>query len=473
MSYDSVPASAAGLDYARTVRRPVRGAVVEVVGRSPPVVLGGTTTDAGGAYSVTWTGTSAVSLRVKAQTLAPPLRVQDLGDALYALDSGPVDATAATAVSLNAGSGWTGSSYGGPRSAGPFAILDALYSAAQAFLAVAPATVFPELRANWSPGNVVGTYYDLVGHQLYVLGEADVDTDEYDTHVVIHEWGHYYEDVLSRADTPGGSHGLGDLKDPRLAFSEGWGDALGAMVLHPDDVYADTMGLRQTMGFEFSLESNAADDPSPGWWSEMSVAHALYDLFDPPSDADGDAVALGFGPIHAAMVGAQRSTPAFTTLFSFADALKAAQPAQAAAVDALLSARSVADPVRDAWGTGETHDGGWAANLPVYTVLAVNGGGASVGFLPSADRNDLASNRFLRFTGTGGTVTVTAGSAAVDVSLQVWRRGQVLGSADAWLLGPETVSGLPTVAGEDYLVLVTGWETTGPGYSVPVAVTSP
>ncbi len=466
VTYDSVPASAAGLDYAHTVQRPVRGAVVEVVAGT---ALASTTTGDSGAYSVAWTGTPLVSLRVKAQTLTPPMRVQDAGAALYALDSGPLDAAATATLSLNAGSGWTGSGYGAPRSAGPFAILDAMYSAARAFLTAAPATDFPELAANWSAGGSIGTYYEPSNGQLYVLGEDDVDTDEYDTHVVIHEWGHYYEDRLSRADTPGGSHGLGDPKDPRLAFSEGWGDALGAMVLYPDDVYADTMGTRQSSGFQFSLEDNTADDPSPGWWSEMSVAHFLYDAFDSPA-ADDDPLALGLGPIHAVMTGAQKSTPAFTTLFSFVDALKRSQPGQVAAdIDTLLSARGIASPVQDAWGTGEAHDGGWAANLPVYQDLAVNGGAAVVGLLPGSYTNDLASNRFLRFTGTGGTVTITAGSPSVLIALEVWHRGQPLRQ----LMGGVEATSIPTVAGDDYLVLVTGWETAGPAYSVPVAVTSP
>ncbi len=472
VTYDSVPASASGLAYGATVAKPVRGAVVEVV--SGAQVLGGATTSQLGAYSISWTGPAAVSVRVKAQTLAPPMRVQDNanGGALYALDSGPVDASATTALHLHAPSGWTGTSYGAPRAAGPFAILDAMFSAANAFLAVAPSTAFPELRANWSAGNQAGTYYDPQTQQLYILGQADVDTDEYDSHVVVHEWGHYYEDRLSRADSPGGSHGLGDQKDPRLAFSEGWGNALGAIALYPNDVYADTMGAGQAGGFGFPVEGNTADDPVPGWWSEMSVAHFLYDLFDPPSAPDGDAVDLGLGPIHDVMVGDQRTTPAFTTLFSFVDALKRARPGETTAIDAMLSGRAIASPVLDEWGAGETH-AAWAPSLPVYRSLAVGGASTAVSFLAGYELNDLHQNRFLRFTGTGGTVTVRAGSAAVDVSLEVWHAGQPLAYVDAHYGGEEVAPSIPTVAGDDYLVLVTGWEMTGSLYSVPVSVTSP
>jgi hypothetical protein len=472
VSYDSVPpGETGGLDYAHTVEKPVRGAVVEVVTGDPAATLASGTTGPLGEYSLTWTGTSAVAVRVKAQTLSPPMRVQDNtnGNALYALDSGPVDATSTTALNLHAASGWTGSSYGAPRAAGPFAILDAMLSAAEAFLAVAPSTVFPELRANWSTRNQAGTYYDPQTKELTILGQDGADADEYDSHVVVHEWGHYYEDRLSRADSPGGVHGLGDLKDPRLAFSEGWGNALGAMVLYPDDLYADTMGPGQaTTGIAFHLEPNTADDPSPGWYSEMSVAHLLYDLFDPVSVPDGDDLALGLGPIHGVMAGAQKGTPAFTTLFSFVDALKTAQPAQAAVIDAALSARAIASPVQDAWGTGEAHDGGWAPGLPVYQSFV--GGSATATFLAGYPLNDLHSNRFFRFTGTGNTVTVTAGSAQVDVSLEVWHAGQTLTRVDNLVLGAETTPPMLTAPGDDYLVIVTGWQTLGGSYSVPVAV---
>ena len=39
---------------------------------------------------------------------------------------------------------------------------------------------------------------------IYVLGAADNDTDEYDQHIVAHEFQHFLEDQVSRSDTPGG-----------------------------------------------------------------------------------------------------------------------------------------------------------------------------------------------------------------------------------------------------------------------------
>ena len=45
---------------------------------------------------------------------------------------------------------------------------------------------------------------------IYVLGWQNVDTDEYDAHVIAHEFQHYLEDALSRSDSPGGSHAINE-----------------------------------------------------------------------------------------------------------------------------------------------------------------------------------------------------------------------------------------------------------------------
>ena len=74
-------------------------------------------------------------------------------------------------------------------------------------------------------------------HNLYSR-ERNEDSDEYDRHIIIHEWGHYFEDKLSRADSIGGPHGLSDRLDFRVAFGEGWGNAISAIIT--DDVFIVT-----------------------------------------------------------------------------------------------------------------------------------------------------------------------------------------------------------------------------------------
>jgi len=150
---------------------------------------------------------------------------------------------------FNIDSGWTGTSYGPNRNAAPFAILDSMFQATNRFINVDPKIQFELLQVNWSSSNTdsgpnagetvanarmngrIGTSFysgsdsSLDPGEIYVLGDAATDTDEYDEHVIIHEWGHYFEDRLSRSDSIGGSHGIGDRLDLRLAFGEGFGNA--------------------------------------------------------------------------------------------------------------------------------------------------------------------------------------------------------------------------------------------------------
>src|SRR5690606_4113615 len=67
---------------------------------------------------------------------------------------------------------------------------------------------------------------------IYVLGSMQIasggavgDTDEFDQHVIAHEFGHYVEDWFARSDSIGGSHGYPDKLDLRVSFGEGWGNA--------------------------------------------------------------------------------------------------------------------------------------------------------------------------------------------------------------------------------------------------------
>ena len=50
------------------------------------------------------------------------------------------------------------------------------------------------------------------------------DPDEYDDHVIQHEWNHFVEEHHYCIDTWGGSHSMTERLDPELAYSEGYGD---------------------------------------------------------------------------------------------------------------------------------------------------------------------------------------------------------------------------------------------------------
>ena len=103
-------------------------------------------------------------------------------------------------------SGWDGTAYSETRAAGPFAILDAIYDTVQKFAAVDTSINFPSLEIRWSPNNSVasGNYNEgdigtsfYTNGTIYILGKENEDSDEYDRHIIIHEWGHYFEDTIS------------------------------------------------------------------------------------------------------------------------------------------------------------------------------------------------------------------------------------------------------------------------------------
>jgi hypothetical protein len=429
--YASVPpnTATAALNYAGTTFKPIRGATVEAVAVSGGAVLGTTTTSASGNYSLTLASPPPFVVRVKAEmkrTAATggqwdfTVRDNTASGALYVLDSASITPTTATiAQPMRANSGWGGSSYTSTRAAAPFAILDVVYNATQKILSASPNANFPALKLFWSvnnrpaSGNLangdIGTShyrFTNTGHESYILGLANTDTDEYDTHVVAHEWGHYFQQAFSRSDSTGGPHATGDRLDMRLAFGEGWGNAWSGMAMGTP-IYTDSCQNAQASGC-VRQDLNAAPTVNPGWFSESSVQYLLWNFHN--------NAAIGFGPIFTAMTGGLRTEPSWVGIHAFAHHLKAAVPGQAGAINALLAGQSIV--AQDALGTGETNSGGItgaAAVLPVYKThtaalgatqnYCVTNAASAVGEFP----NKLGAYVFIRFTlAASGSRTITA-----------------------------------------------------------------
>jgi hypothetical protein len=387
--YDHVPFSLnGGLDYANTTQKKVRGAVVKIIDASGNA-LATTTTDANGAYDVTVTGTS-VKVRVYAQMYKAVqngeaswnFQVKDNTDSssLYVMEGSLayLGTSSTQTRNLRAPSGWGGSSYSGSRVAAPFAILDVVYKAVDKIKTAQSDAVFPALDIFWSKNNIAATgdinlgqitTSHFNGTSLFILGKENSDTDEYDSAVVAHEWSHYYEAMFSRSDSIGGQHGEGDMLDIRLAFGEGFGTAVGCMIID-SSLYRDSLGDRQSrLAVSEDLEAGGSRS-NPGWYSEASIYSILYDIYDAHNDA-GDTLSLGFTPIHKVLIDAQKNTAAFTSIFSFITALKAVAPGNDTAIDAITSNESIA-PINDIYGTGRTNRGTQNAN-PLYSNLTVGG----------------------------------------------------------------------------------------------------
>ncbi|AMN47426.1 hypothetical protein ACG33_10020 [Steroidobacter denitrificans] len=489
-----------GLDPAAAVVSPVRQAIVEALAGNE--ILASTLSHLDGHYALRVPVNRSILVRVKAQMLRTAgasswnFAVRNnTNDRLYALDSSTFDTgDSGGMLDLHASSGWDGSSYTGVRAAAPFAILDTAFQAKALILSAAPAAVLPALNFYWSPDNrgIVGEFCPATGSigtsfyvgagfrdgcatpgelpaGIYLLGAFDGgagDTDEFDPHVIAHEFGHYYEDRLSRSDSIGGAHGPLDRLDLRVAFSEGWGNAFAGMALN-DPVYRDShSGV--TRDFYFDLESGFAPAPQ-GWFSEMSVGEILWDVFDDDAELR-DPVALGFTPIHAVMTGAQVNTEALTSIFSFADALRRANPASSTAIRDLLSTKGISGT--DAFGSNETNAGGDVDVLPIYRDITLDGpvtnlcSRATAG---SEDGNKLGNNRFLRFdNGAERIVTIQAVGAALDPStvaatdpvIYVYRRGAPVAMGLSDTVGAETIAHLPLSVGT-YIIEVHDWDLTG------------
>ncbi|VCU72621.1 hypothetical protein PIGHUM_04723 [Pigmentiphaga humi] len=384
VTYDAVPAVPTYLDYAATKQLPVRGAIVEAVSgkdENGQVVASGRT-DADGGYVLELPPGSDVRIRVQARLLrdgggkggswdvavrdnTSPEFLTDPGNTpIYALQSEPLSVPAQGArLDLHAASGWNDRAYTGTRAAAPFSVLDQTYSAIQRFLDGAPDLDFPPLNVYWSikngpaegklaDGDIGTSHYHNENDEdgpigLYILGKEDVDTDEYDTAIVIHEWGHYFEKQVSRADNIGGSHALGEKVDMRVAWGEGWGNAL-AGVVRDDPVYIDTSGKGQSGGFTFDVSALPDADHDRSWYSEASMQYFIYQLSRIPG---------GFDATVSVLRNEQKRTPAFTSVFPFATALGsrlAGSPAIQA--DTLLDSLNIPRMAQlDPWGSAVTY----------------------------------------------------------------------------------------------------------------------
>jgi hypothetical protein len=333
----------------------------------------------------------------------------------------------------------------GQRASGPFAILDTIYRGMQTVLGAAPATNFPALIVDWGT-QANGTFFSGGGTQhIALLADLTEDTDEFDQHVIAHEFGHYIEYNFSRADNIGGAHGVGDKLDPRVAFGEGFGYAFAGIVMGNPvarDSYFD--GTTQRSGF-FDIENNPQTNPvgAPNndfgcWCSESSVWSILWDLYDDSVDAN-DTVSLGFTPIWTVLVNEQDVTPAFTTIFSFITALKARNAGIVDAINTLVNAQNINSDSIDIYGStetffppvlisGQTH--------PLYTLATVGGPAVTMQTTDNAGRhNKLGARRFVRFNvPSQRSVTITASSSntnSPDTDFSVWRAGSFVLSATA------------------------------------------
>jgi len=479
-----------GLNPDQPVESPARGVLVEALSSSGTIAS--TSTDASGNYSLSVPASTQVRIRVKAQMTktgsAPTWDFRILNntndDALYAIDGALNDSgTGASIRNLRAASGWNGTTYtsDNERAAAAFAILDTVYKAQTQVLSAVANTAFPALNLYWSPknkssdafcpdtGNILTSIYFTFDagdvdqcatpkkalEGIYLLGDfasGAGDTDEFDQHVIAHEFGHYLEAQFSRSDSIGGDHSFGDRLDLRVAFGEGWGDAFSGMALN-DPAYRDSQnGVKGETGF--NLEDDGSD-PNPGWYSEASSFQILWDAFDSGTES-GDNVSLGFVPIYNAFIGAERTTDALTSIYSFSAALIAGNSSQASGIRALLSREQISGS--GAFGEGENNFAGRTVLNPTYNTVTLGSNVQVCGTQSFGTVNKLGNRRFVRLDlPSSRAIQITAqgpltGTPAADPSIALWRRGLV-DSSDA-TSGTTEIFNTSTLTAGTYIIEV-------------------
>lgn len=495
VTFDLVPVAVSGaqprLNYAATARQPARSIVVEAIDGNSQEVLATTSTNAMGDYTLVAPNNRSVFIRALAKmnsmgVNAAPFSVVDNtdGGAQWATEGAVFGSGTVSTLTqnLNAGSGWTGTAYdNAQRAAGPFAILDTVYQAAQKVIASDVAVAFPQLELNWSPNNItsngdralgqIGTSFfafsttnGLPTRQIYILGFANNDTDEYDRHVVAHEFGHYLQNAFSRDDSVGSVHGQSDRLDMRVAFSEGWGNAWSGIAL-ADPVYADTNGRSQVGGLTFNVSQG--DSTNQGWFKEASVQKVLWDFSNSP--------AIGFTPMWNTLKNGLTRSAALVGIHSYARALANDNPPAANAIDTILGAQGIALPASP-YAENETNFGSPAlTNIsPIYLNYPTLG--STLGNIcvdnaadPLRHGNKAGEFRYVRLSlAQSGvrTISVTqTGSGSSDPDFVLYNRLGSFLQANGNVRNTETVNA--SVPAGDYVLAITDYNqylpTSGSG----------
>ncbi len=426
-----------GLNFSNIDIRPIRRARVELLDSSD-TVLGTAVTGDDGSYSFADIDPS-IDVRVEVyadmkQAGAPGWDVEVRDNVDLSANPPPLEERtiySATWASFNTGTnnitdadftattGWGGTSYTGTRQAAPFAILDAAYKGMELIFSVDPNVEFPPMDAFWNPNNtrtgstdydlgeLNSTHYNGGRRAIFLMGDETVDQGEFDEGINLHEWAHFFEDVLARSESTGGAHWIGQSIDMRLAFSEGFANAIGA-IARGEAVICNTQSLVDMDGWSLNVESE--NGGNQGFYNEMSVATFLYDLWDTNNDGT-DNSSIGFGPIYDTMVGPQVSTEALTSIFTFATELRPMlSTADRQFVDSQLTRENIDLTDLNIWGSGQTTFPAGARDVsPIYTDLQPDGTVLNICTNndfditqgdPSRHGNKLGEYRYLRITTT-------------------------------------------------------------------------
>lgn len=465
------------LDLSDLTSLPARGVIVRAVSANG-TTLASTSTNPNGQYALSVDVNTNVRIEAMAQLLQNTpgdaqwnISVLDNtnGNAQYVLSGSLANSgTANSTRDLMAASGSNGvSAYTSTRAAGPFAILDTMFSSLTLMESVDPDISFDPLQIFWSvnnrrinddeefsipDGDLRSSAFTFVSGipTIFILGDTATDTDEYDAHVIAHEFGHFFQETISRDDSIGGAHSLSSRLDPRVSFSEGFGNALSAIVLE-DPLYIDA-GFGATGGFAFNIELNTIGQiifnssgvPAAGWYGESSVQSILFDIFDNSSDGV-DGISAGFQPLYDAFLNPTfTDSDASTTFFSYMTSLLEDPAITPGNLTPLLTFQDINGT--GIFGAGETNDGNVPTSLPVFPAYTIGEPPITVCSLNDAGtQNNIGVRSLVSLTvPSPGTFTLTmqriSGATNRDPNFFIFNEGVFLGSGTSDATDIETRS---------------------------------
>ena len=501
ITFDLIPPkpNGQGLDFDNTYPSAARGILVQAVNESGNVVSTGTT-DENGNYVLEVNSNLNLLVRVSAKMimtgdaswdvkLSDNTRLIANQHPLYISESSLFLTSQDVTKNIHLPTGRNGRN-GGVKSAAPFAILDAIYDAIQTVVSVDPDVKFPPLEIHWSPKNSIsqtgcwidgdiGTSFYIVvdvnnttncdsllqigqyRDKIYILGDESTDADEFDRHVITHEWGHYFEQNLSRTDSDGGSHGILEKLDPNIAFSEGWGNAFAAIATK-DPIYLDSVAnpFFQTA---FDIESN--NYGNDGWYSESSIQAIIYDIYDSNTDGE-DTISLGFEPIYSTLTSNSFIENEFqTTIFSFAEIFKNRQPSTIdLALDLLMNSQQIFGKGFE--GEGEINDGDITSALPIYKTAFTNSDPTRLCYNNSnGNQNKLGNINYVMFEPqasdnyTASVITSYNQSRFFDFDLSIIKSGNEMAFNNDLTIGNTSISAF--LSAEKHIIKVSVWDPDG------------
>lgn len=320
VTYEQRRATLQGLTRA-TEARPARRVTVQAVDEAG-VIQATTATDDQGRYALSIDRPTTLRVRVTSVITADGLDVRILQGPHLGLPHEIVSAlqpgeAGSHRVDLRA-------TIGGAEPAGAFHVLDRFLDGLRAVQATVGVTL-PPLVGLWRRGNTQSEANTSFfsgestvtpgAWQLQLMGGEngrpdESDSDQFDSGIILHEFGHFVNRILGADPSIAGSHDRLRAMVPGVAFDEAFATFFACAVLR-DPLYLDTVGVEPhgSVRMRENME-DAGPTQLRGVGTETTTFEILWDMADGTPelpDHDGDGVAVGLAGVLRVIQSFERS----------------------------------------------------------------------------------------------------------------------------------------------------------------------